>query len=324
MNDINVMMIGFSGAGKTSYMIALYNRFCSEQVAGFQLRAVDDDEHECFIDLGTDLDMGFYPASTDIHSSYNFNLFYKEEEVLEFNWSDYRGGVLGDKSHETNRVVNDIVSSDALIIFLDSTKFYEEGGKPMVRIMNRIQQLMMQTISKKETDDYFPVSFVFTKLDEVDLVKMRNSAAFRLFMDKVVPLIQQSQDAMGLFTFTIVGEDNYNIEYPFIFTMYMCLRSRLTEYGKLLDACTKRYNHCVAECKRYAESGGVWNEITSFFSGDKSDYDIAMEKANEAKGEMECVERLQAEAEKLEEPVKLLAALLEKCNEDEQVLMKIF
>lgn len=324
MRDINVMMIGFPSSGKTSYMAAVYNRFCSTPVAGFQLKATDDYAHQAFITLGEELRNGYYPKSTDIRSRYNFNLLYDKDVVLNFNWNDYRGGVLAESSNETQQVVNDIISSDALIIFLDSTKFYEYDDRRMISIMKRIQNLMMNTLSKKANGKCFPISFVFTKLDEVDIEKMVESDSFRLFTENVIPLIRESQDVVGLFTGTIVGKENLNIEFPFIFTMCMCLSSRLNEYKKLSEECIALIHNCSQEAQSYADSGGVIDSIVSFVCGVKSDLALAEEKLNELQNEYRRLAIICAESEKLEEPLKLLSDLLTKLNEDEEIFMKIF
>jgi hypothetical protein len=101
---IKITMLGYSGAGKTCYMVAMYKMMSyGIGLNGFSLSACDADDNVRFGELWKSLaeteGVDRWPAPTgDETFTYNFNFNYSFKPLLGFNWFDYRGGALEDYS----------------------------------------------------------------------------------------------------------------------------------------------------------------------------------------------------------------------------------
>ncbi len=165
---MRVMMIGFSGAGKTTYMGAMYSLLNKKPCRGFSLRAKRTSDHNKFLQIGAKLAKGIYPKGTDILEEYRYSLLYKDKNVLDFDWYDYRGGVLASAdSPDFDSVIDQIMNSDALVVFLDSTMFKPEGTAECrcVNTLKRIMAIVQNVTANCPDDIVFPISFVLTKYD---------------------------------------------------------------------------------------------------------------------------------------------------------------
>ena len=141
--NLNVMMVGFSGTGKTSYMGAMYKIFNQRGYNGFRIRATDDVHHRAFSSIGRRLSEGIYPDGTDVRDIYEFELRHNNEDVLRFNWMDYRGGVLSERGNsELEQVVDQIVKADALMVFIDTPRFVSDTTAS-VRLLTTKQSFFM-------------------------------------------------------------------------------------------------------------------------------------------------------------------------------------
>ena len=94
MDTFNVMMIGGTGAGKTSFMGAVYNRFGDREFKGFSISLDDYHQRSRLSEIGREVSEGRYPEHTDISASFNFTLRFKGRDLVQFDWIDYRGGLL--------------------------------------------------------------------------------------------------------------------------------------------------------------------------------------------------------------------------------------
>ena len=304
--NLNVMMVGFSGTGKTSYMGAMYKIFNQRGYNGFRIRATDDAHHRAFASIGRRLSEGIYPDGTDVRDFYEFELRHNNEDVLRFNWMDYRGGVLSERGNkELEQVVDQIVKADALMVFIDTPRFVSETTAS-VRLLTRIQHLIQNAISHMK-NDCFVVSFVMTKADCVDdWAVLRKSAAWDRYFD-IVNMLSENENVLGLMSFTTVGQECENVEYPFLHSMSMGLLMRI-------DQLAKKYNAAVKKANRYAEEGSVLNEIGTFFKkvfvddSSKSKWDLAVEEMNKA-------ERLYKKFEKLQTPLERIRDIIKNAVE---------
>jgi len=120
---IKITMLGTTSAGKTCYMLAMYAKM-TEGVDGFTLTTTDPDMDIELIDMWEKLESGDdeqrwpkpNPAGAVLYEfdfSYGFHT-----KLMKFDWLDYRGGALRDKSSEQD--VQDLQKnlSDSSCVFL--------------------------------------------------------------------------------------------------------------------------------------------------------------------------------------------------------------
>lgn len=90
---MNILMVGHSGAGKTSFMAGMYKNLGDAQ-EGYGIRAKDSTQKKNLERMAQNLSVGQYPSGTDIQQMYRFELTCAGKDVVPFNWMDYRGGIL--------------------------------------------------------------------------------------------------------------------------------------------------------------------------------------------------------------------------------------
>lgn len=259
---MDIVMLGPSSAGKTTYMAALYYRM-ENGVYDYKMRydvwtnywykryaqnnmyythdeAIKEGEELKSTSIG--VSKGKYPSPTVIKQEYVFKMQYKYFNEIGFNWFDYRGGALmerSSKSPESASLMSKIKSSDALIVFLDGTKLEEPLSKNE-REFRRLVYLIKSAISSisVEKDCFFPISFVITKDDLCSNVL--NSEGFEYFWDNVLNDIAQSNKVAALITWvTVNGEHIYNVHWPLFFSIRHCMHKFADE---VVNSYQKREN----------------------------------------------------------------------------------
>jgi len=227
MASLKVMMIGFSGAGKTSYVGALYKLLNSRGPNyGFSLKVSGREAHKSLLNVGElIISHGVYPDATSIRDRYHFELTHSDEEILGFNLLDYRGGVLTERGNDELRViVKQIIQADALIVFLDASRFVNDSAR-VIHQLNRIQTLLQQSIVKSN-NECFVLSFVISKADCISSERdFYNSQAWLRF-EQIKTMLRSNEKVRVLISFTTVGPRCENVRYPFFHVMRYGLKNR--------------------------------------------------------------------------------------------------
>lgn len=175
---------------------------------------------------------GIYPPPTAIRQEYLFKFRYKNYNDIEFNWMDYRGGALmerSDNSSDMKELTEKIKNSDALIVFLDGTKL-EEPLEKNERQFKRMVYLIKTAISSVTVanDTYYPISFVLTKDDICSNVL--DSEGFNFFYTNIIKDISESTKVAGMVTWITVNKENiYNVHWPLFFSINHCMHKFVEE-----------------------------------------------------------------------------------------------
>ena len=193
---------------------------------------------------------------------------YKNFNEIAFNWFDYRGGALMERSSQstdTASLISKIRNSDALIVFLDGTKL-EEPLSQNEREFKRLVYLIKNVISNVYVEErrYFPISFVITKEDLC--TNVLESEGFDFFWDNILNDINQSNKIASLITWaTINNEHIYNVHWPLFFSIKHCMH--------------KFANEVFSSYQRREKDRGVFGSIKEFFTDE--DKNATMRAINE-------------------------------------------
>jgi hypothetical protein len=134
---MKITMIGKSGSGKTTFMAGMYEVFGLGRVAGFYIAPTATDFKTSVIGMNEFDQLSFrnrnfnFPPGTTRTTSWLFDLVHNSRVVANFEWIDYRGGILEDiynanlasdakLQNQVNELMGHIVMSDAIILFADS------------------------------------------------------------------------------------------------------------------------------------------------------------------------------------------------------------
>lgn len=234
---MDILMIGHSGSGKTTFMAGLYSRM-KNGAAGFTIdsnyseyrRNTSNYSYDNFLQQERDLDKiaenlhrGIYPPATMIKQGYYFNLVCNGHSI-PFNWYDYRGGILMERSTssaDASDIINKIKYADALVVFIDGDTLMENMNAAIRQYRRLITYInnALANISRPE-NEYFPISFVITKGDLHDWDDMIQSDGFNYFNENLFNPIRQSKDVIGMWTITEINSINiYNVHFPLLFSV---------------------------------------------------------------------------------------------------------
>lgn len=273
---MNVMMIGHSGAGKTTYMAAMYNALYNG-IHGFSINSESKKLHKQLTLIANKIQEGYYPSATDIHKIYHFNLLYDGEEVLPFTWYDYRGGALLQQkkgSKEVRELDEKICNSNALIIFFDGEKIMRNDYQ-VQKEYRRTQLFIQRAISNLKEDTSFPISLVVTKGDTPGL-DINKSPMIRHF-NRMMKAMSENEKITGLFTTTVINERQVlNVHFPFLTSMFFGLKQERELLVKKIDEHKSQGN-------KYNDNANIIDDIWSFFADESSYRELASKEFNRAR-----------------------------------------
>lgn len=176
LNDIKIAMLGTTGSGKTSYLLSMY-AMMQTGVKGFTLSAKDMDmdldlveRWEQLIDVEAE---DRWPLSNAAAiENYSFNFSYGFRPIMSFDWLDYRGLALSDRSNEQDvqALCNYLADSSCLFLCISGEHLQDRVTPAIVRQIksDRMNQFIQQIISNHHQptpDRPFPIVILITKYD---------------------------------------------------------------------------------------------------------------------------------------------------------------
>lgn len=176
LEEIKITMLGTTGAGKTSYLLGMY-AVMQTGVQGFTLAAKDMDldleltqRWEKLISLQGE-DRWPTPNAAAMEY-YDFDFSYGFHPLMRFQWLDYRGLALSDRSTEQDvaDLVEYLQASECLFLCISGEHLISELTPSTVRDIksDRMNQFIQQYISINKNPHLhkpFPVAIVITKYD---------------------------------------------------------------------------------------------------------------------------------------------------------------
>lgn len=181
MADINITMIGGSGSGKTTYMLAMYEDM-RYGYGGFNFAATDPDIDQRFSMEWEEMEIlgerrKWPPLSTEA-VPFDFDLLFAFERFLTFRWLDYPGGnvLIRNSSTEIAEELKDQISrSVCVLIVVPGDQLFEFGAErePPNKLKRKmhiadINRLLMFMRSNFTDDDVPSVVLLVTKSDLFD------------------------------------------------------------------------------------------------------------------------------------------------------------
>lgn len=154
-NKMKITMVGTSGSGKTVFSAGVYSVFMRKEFEGFKIYPRGDGlpgqmigAHKFSKDFNT-LAEKRWPEGTSETDLHPLDLYYQGSRIVNFDWIDYRGGLIDNPSIDLGKasdVYANIAASDAVILFADAHKLtetddpeeaaYISGAEAVMRILN--------------------------------------------------------------------------------------------------------------------------------------------------------------------------------------------
>ncbi|MFM2312875.1 MAG: hypothetical protein RLZZ04_2151 [Cyanobacteriota bacterium] len=311
LDEIKITMLGTTGAGKTSYLLGMY-AVMQTGIQGFTLAAKDMDldleliqRWEKLISLKGE-DRWPTPNAAAMEY-YGFDFSYGFRPLMGFEWLDYRGLALSDRSTEQD--VTDLVqylqASACLFLCISGEYLTGELTPNTVREIksDRMNQFVQQYVSNNKQPNPqqpFPVAIIITKYD---LCHHREREAIiadvkKLFQALFTPnsgwLVMICPVSLG----RDLGDDPdnakivpVNVHLPVVFAVY----SQLRTYGLKLKSDRDRQ---TIEVEAARQQNPLFQII----------------KANQLKEQTTQLESTKAEIVTVEENMKLLSQELQQVS----------
>lgn len=198
---MNIMMVGHRGAGKTAFMAGLYT-YCGDRARGYGVTGKYSFDGDRLRQLSKELSKGNYPEATDKSlESFDLTLLHNGENVLDFKWTDHRGGVLTDYQGDVGTLkqfLKAVGKADALIVFLDGEKLVKPNDFGVVHLITCIEQALRVKHERK-----FPICFVLTKWD---LVEKRKLPGLKQW-DNIFNVVRNRSDVEGMIVKSSIPSD---------------------------------------------------------------------------------------------------------------------
>lgn len=232
---MKILMIGHTGAGKTSFMAGMYKNL-GEKTVGYGIHAVKKEQCAQLKRLAENLEKGIYPAGTDIQSNYQFEFKVGNQVIMPFEWIDYRGGTLQSTNKndpELTKLVKQIDSCDALIVFLDGTKLVENTWEAQVEY-DVVLSCIYKALHHKRTS-WLPISFVITKYDTITPdAKLIGLESFTNFFSQC----KGNKDVHAMLSYSVVNNKECSSTlYPLLFSIF----GGTPNYIKKVEEAEKKY-----------------------------------------------------------------------------------
>jgi energy-coupling factor transporter ATP-binding protein EcfA2 len=270
---MNVLMLGHSGVGKTTYVASMYGAMQSE-VAGFTIKAKRRGDKARLLELHESILRGEYPAPSNQRESYPFRLCYEGSDVLSFDWADYRGDALVEsarESEEARSLHDDLTEADAVLAFFDCTMLATRRGQ--FREIRRMILLLSRAM--QEVDHVMPLALVMAKADLVDA----SSSGLLAPLDPLLETVRASKHVVGSLIPVACGRDAHNVELPALFALYFGLSQRIERLAEQINTMAAERDRMIGKVSTIWDFAFDW--VDSKLSGSQTWGEMAERKHNE-------------------------------------------
>ncbi len=228
---MKVVMVGHTGAGKTSYMASMYREMSTSGVNGFWVRAQRDADHRSLVRLAGAIAKSRYPKASDSRRTYDLTLRHAASPLLDFVWSDYRGGVMRDsEGQEVGEFLEDAGVADAVLLFIQATDLVSRRAAMRARIRD-LTNVVFEAIDGRE--QAVPIIVVVTKADLVEFDETTLSP-----LQGFVDAAQEDMRVRATIVQTVCGPKPENVVLPVMFALYFGLRSKAETLAAEVSACS--------------------------------------------------------------------------------------
>ncbi len=288
--SLKLTMIGPSGTGKSCYLYATYFRML-EGIGGFNFNCKDYNQG---LDLQDAWDMmlddGVWPAGTAESTAFDFTCFYRGSSIGDFEWLDYRGGLLKQREEKDNDVaqfLQHVQNSDAILVCLpaDLVLSSRSGENKKQCAQWRSMATRLQALVGKATDGNPNAALIFL-ITKSDWCKSADDGkycvktvkeCFKKYFYGTPEHVMIAATRLGKFEgefddfqqgAEIVGDvDPHNIHLPILFPFY--LHTTAAAQGFEAKARSARGEERDYARKACAEREKSW--WGKFWDGDESD-----------------------------------------------------
>jgi GTPase SAR1 family protein len=291
---MKIIMLGHAGVGKTTYMASMYGTL-QNPINGFSLRTEDSVHHYDLLQAFNNIRQGRYPATTTQRALYNFSLLFRGNAVFPFQWVDYRGSALIERtgsSEQAQQLIKDLKKADGILLFCDA------DPKVRTRIRSQIARMTaLVTQALKGSEITTIIAVVFTKTDLVEEIDDELVG----YVGGLLEAIHSSKPHVGTILPIACGKKMVNPEAPVLFVLHFGILFQAIRLSLEIEEWKQIEQHFEAKGETI---GGIVGNLFKSMVGGITTYDYA-------RAARRLAEEKKCEIDKLEKPANLLEAYLE-------------
>ncbi len=282
---MNIVMLGHSGVGKTTYMASMYGTLQSP-INGFSLKTEHSSDHDRLVKNFSSIKRGYYPDATAIRSEYRFYLYHHGNNVFPFRWVDYRGGDVYERSdnEQAKMLHQDLLNANGVIVFVDCPTL--ASGNIRKSGIQRLINLLSVTL--KEISHSIPVAIVLTKVDMVSDLGEREVNVLNPLLESM----RASENIAGTIIPIACGTEMTNVETPLLFNLFIGIRLEVARLAELV-------NEHIREAEYYRSRSNPFTWIDRKLSGLRTYGELADDKIYNARSKYYALQKLEPSAEAL-------------------------
>ncbi len=279
---MKIVMLGHSGAGKTTYLSLMYAEM-QEGIAGFRVQADDQEHHQQLLRDARQIRASRYPPATRQRASYDLTLTYGGRPVLPFTWRDHRGGAASGRSTDGADVAQltaDLKEADGIVLFADGAAISRDPAAG--RMAARLSTHVLRALHARAQVE-IPLVIAVTKSNLVDLDNEKVTEKILAPFDDLANAVAATRHIFGAIFPISCGPKPLNVVAPVLWSL---------RFG--VNGMAKRLNAEVEAAASSMASAAARDTLTDrFVSWWKSEDSWAKIAENHRQEGMRALRRLQ-------------------------------
>ncbi|MBW1597398.1 GTPase domain-containing protein [Streptomyces sp. JJ38] len=252
---MDVVMLGGSDAGKTTYVSLMY-RWLNDGVGGFSCGTADPRVHAALRTAGDNVLSGIYPRNTQQREVHDLILRYQGSDVLPFRWRDYRGGVVtqpGATSAAARELHRDLNAADGILLFADAWRLLHGRGQDF-----ELHHMITSVLRALAERDKRPTPLVIV-LTKFDLIEQEGPAVIHRLREPFGHLIRSASaepHIKGAVVPLVCGRRPVNAGVPALWVLHSGLVGLAHRLQESADT-------ALARGRQAADKDTVWDRVLS-------------------------------------------------------------
>ncbi|HEX4094442.1 MAG TPA: hypothetical protein VHZ33_37480 [Trebonia sp.] len=260
---MKIVMLGHSGAGKTTYLSLMYAEM-QVGIGGFQVRAKDGGQHGQLLADARAIRSSRYPPATNRRASYELALRYNGAEVLPFTWRDHRGGAASGRTSDGADVAQlhqDLLQSDAIVLFVDGHALVREPTA--ARNARRLSSHVLRAMRDRPLVPT-PLVIAVTKSDLIDIDDEKVGEQVFAPVEELAKAVAGTKHIFGTVIPVACGPAPMNVVVPVLWSLRFGLNGMLIRLGTEVESSVKAANAAARRDTLLDRVGSWWRGESSY------------------------------------------------------------
>ncbi|MEU3193178.1 hypothetical protein ABZ686_21650 [Streptomyces sp. NPDC006992] len=293
---MNVVMLGGSGAGKTTYVSLMY-RILADGIGGFSCRAADTADHRRLLSSGDEVLAGVYPSATSFREVHDLVLRHQGQDVFPFRWSDYRGSALvqrSDDSPQAEELHQDLKRADGIVLF------HEAGPRPGRSgddwLARRMTAAVLRSLGERD-ERPTPLVIAVTKCDLHAATGPDAAHRLRAPFSPLIAAVARTAHIRGAVVPLVCGPSPSGVLVPVLWTLRYGIQGLMRQVRQAVE-------DAAAAGQRAAAKDTRWDRFESWLTSQRSWRSISAQHYAAAAAQRARLEPLTAPAARLGDLLK--------------------